>query len=183
MTPAGKRPSAVRRGAGAPAILTGNAIGGIFGSAIGQAIGGGNVFARVGAQAALSTVLGALGGSLDDFFNDGATSGNLAASVAVSLNGVGSALGNNLIAAGSGALSSFLTAELAQTLGFNTTTFGGQLFSYVAGTTVTSVLSNVLASIANGAGAAGGPRWLLVRGHDRRLGWRLRLVPRHLPRP
>ena len=133
-----------------PTILTGSQIGGIFGSAIGQAIGGGNVFASVGAQAALSTVLGTVGHSLQIYFNDthlsnvaGSAAATLEEAVAVSLNGVGSALGNNLFAAGSGAISSFLTAELAETLGFNTTTFGGQLFSYVAGAVTSSVLNNV----------------------------------------
>jgi hypothetical protein len=127
--------STVTVGTGAsatPTIFTGNAIGGIFGSAIGQAIGGGNVFASVGAQAGLSTVLGTVGHSLHIYFNDthlsnvaGSAAATLEESVAVALNGVGSALGSNLLAAGSGAISSFLTAELAQTLGFNTTTFGG----------------------------------------------------------
>jgi hypothetical protein len=91
-------------------VFTGNAIGGIFGSAIGQAIGGGNVFASVGAQAALSTVLGTVGHSLHIYFNDthlsnvaGTAAATLEESVAVALNGVGAALGNNLLAAGSGA--------------------------------------------------------------------------------
>ena len=93
-------------------------IGGIFGSALGQAIGGDNVFARVGAQAALSTVLGTLGHAMHIYFNDthlsnlpDAVAATFEESVAVSLNGVGSALGTNLLSAGAGAISSFLTAD------------------------------------------------------------------------
>ncbi len=127
--------------------IAGGAIGSVLGSSLGNAIGGDNVFARIGASTVLGTVLQnagevfggiASGASPDEAF-DAATSN------------IGNDFGNQLRAAGVGAVSSFLTAELADEIGLDgrprvaqkwepvlgSTTranngFGDQLFNYAA---------------------------------------------------
>ena len=122
--------------------ITGSAIGSIFGSTIGQAIGGRNVFARVLAGSALATALGKLAGG----FGTTTTVDSLTLAIS-SADHISTAFAQNLAGQGIGAVSAFLTAELAEGLGIDTADFGGKLFSFVANTATNTLLKTAIVNV------------------------------------
>ncbi|MCC6780270.1 MAG: toxin-activating lysine-acyltransferase [Hyphomicrobiales bacterium] len=137
--------------------ITGEAIGSIFGSSLGQIIGGDNVFAQVVAGSALSAVLSNVGQTLDLFFKDGSqTNGSLSESAIAAFDDFGANLGSAFASAAVGAVSSFLTAELAEALGFDGTSFGDQLLRAGTGQLINVVVSNAAKSIGLFNGLLGG---------------------------
>lgn len=134
-------------------ILTGSQAGSIFGSTIGNYIAGGNVFAQIGTSAVLSTALSAIGAQFDKYFALG--SGNISAFNAITnrfetAEGLGSAFALNVRSAGIGALTSYLTAELAEGLDVNSDGFGGQLFSYAASQGINKLASYAVSKVGEG---------------------------------
>ena len=134
-------------------IITGSQIGAIFGSNIGKFIAGDNVFAQIGAGSALATAMTVVGAQFDAFFGFG--SGDLNAFDAVkntfaTSQEIGINFAQNVHNAGVGALTSFLTAELAEGLGVNTDNFGGALFTYAASQGVNKLLDFALANVGEG---------------------------------
>ena len=117
-------------------------IGSILGSQIGSALAGRNVFARVAASTVLSATLKTIGEGLGGYFTD--TTGRL--SVIGEFNDAASGFGNNLVSAfqgqAIGAISGFLTGELAESLGLKG--FGGGLFKTVTSSVTSTVLNNAV---------------------------------------
>jgi 20S proteasome alpha/beta subunit len=111
--------------------VSGADIGAFFGSTLGQALGGGNVFAKLAEGTAIQLVTTALAPAF------GAESMEAAAA------GVLGSLGNVLKSQAIGALSSFLTSELAQGLGFDGTSFGSQLLRSATGSLLNTALWNL----------------------------------------
>ena len=122
--------------------ITGSAIGSIFGSTIGQAIGGKNVFARVLAGSALATALATFAGG----FGTTTTVDSLTLAIS-SADHISTAFAQNLAGQGIGAVSAFLTAELAEGLGIDTADFGGKLFSFVANTATNTLLKTAIVNV------------------------------------
>jgi Ca2+-binding RTX toxin-like protein len=133
-----------------PDVLTGMQIGEIFGSQLGDLIAGDNVFARVLVGSALSTVLGNIGATIT-YFNDEDFDGQDPGSLIDQLdNAQGLPQSNffaNLQSAATGAVSSFLTAELGEAMGLEG--LGGQLFSTIVNRSIGSVLNTVVTNIFN----------------------------------
>ncbi len=130
-----------------PSTIAGGAIGSVLGSSLGRAIGGDNVFVQVGA----STVLGTLLQNVGETFGGVAAGASFEDAADAAVLDHGADFGTQLRAAGVGAVSSFLTAELADEIGLDgrprvaqkwepvlgSTTranngFGDQLFNYAA---------------------------------------------------
>jgi Ca2+-binding RTX toxin-like protein len=128
--------------------VAGQAIGSLLGSSIGQAIAGDNIFAQIAVGSALSAVLGSVGKSLEIYFDDvrdadnGATP-NFGDAVEDGFENFGENFVGAIKSQTIGAISSFLTGELAESLGFDGSSFGGQLFKSVSGTILNTALSNV----------------------------------------
>ncbi|HXC74119.1 MAG TPA: calcium-binding protein, partial [Sphingomicrobium sp.] len=113
-----------------------------FGSTLGRSIAGNNVFAQIGAGALLGTISENIAeiikvGGIIQKFPSGRTQSVIA--------DFDQELFNNLKAAGIGALSSFLSAELVNALGLHG--FGGELANTVAGTAIGKVLENLVANL------------------------------------
>jgi RTX calcium-binding nonapeptide repeat (4 copies)/Haemolysin-type calcium binding protein related domain len=138
--------------------INGNMIGSIFGSSLGQVIAGDDVFAQIATNTALSALLSNIGQSFDIYFRD--TGGGLSLDQAAELafgnfdTDVATAFRNQAV----GAISSFLTGELAESLGFDSQSFGDQLLRATSGILINTVVNNVasqlplLADIAGGGG-------------------------------
>ena len=122
--------------------ITGSAVGSIFGSSLGQAIGGKNVFAQVLAGSALATALSSFAGGF------GTTTTVDSVTLAISsADHISTAFAQNLAGQGIGAVSAFLTAELAEGLGIDTADFGGKLFSFVANTATNTLLKTAIVNV------------------------------------
>ena len=144
--PIGKWKTEVHRPA--QPIISGAQIGAVFGTVIGQAIGGDNIFAKVAAGSALATALAAVGSIFDP---DGALAAfDQVTSSFSTADGIGQAFATNIANQGIGALSAFLAAELAESLGVNTNSFGGKLFSFAATTTTSTLIKAALNNVAAG---------------------------------
>ena len=80
-----------------------------------------------------STILGSIGGAFDKLFQDSSILGGTDPAASLSglasdtLNKTAAGLGTSFLNKGAGALSSYLTAELAQTLGVDARSFGGAI--------------------------------------------------------
>jgi hypothetical protein len=137
-----------------PGDLNAAQIGEIFGAHLGSVIAGGNPFAQVLAGSALATVLGNIGGAISWFNSD--DEGDGPASLTDDLDDVAIPELSNFLTVlkgqATGAVSSFLAAELGEALGLEG--LGGQLFSTVANRTIGYVLGKVVDNIAtwNGTG-------------------------------
>lgn len=152
---------------GLPPVTISNAqIGSSLGSTIGQSLVGAsaNPFARVAAGSGLSAVLGTVGQALD-IYNNPFGSGDLNAAIGSALSNFNVTLGAAIAGQAVGALSSFLTAELAQSLGVNGSTPAGALFTYATGSVTTSVLNNVLYSISSQLSLFNGLEGVLFPGN------------------
>jgi hypothetical protein len=133
-----------------PDEMTAAQIGEIFGSQLGSLIAGSNPFAQVLAGSALATVLGNIGGAIAWFNGDPADDGNgdgdSPASLTEEIEDLQLPEFSNfftiLKGRATGALSSFLAAELGEALGLEG--FGGQLFTTVASSTIGNVLNTVV---------------------------------------
>lgn len=128
-------------------LISASSIGSLLGSSLGQAIGGGNIFTQLAAGTALSAILGNLGRSLDGFLRDtNLASAGSAASPSLNdaaLGGIDIDLANAFRAQSVMAISSFLTGELAQALGFDGTGFGDQLLRATTGSLLGSALNSI----------------------------------------
>jgi hypothetical protein len=128
-----------------PDDLTAAQIGEIFGSQLGSLIAGSNPFAQVLAGSALATVLGNIGGAIS-WFNSDNDAGDGPPSLTDDLSDIEVPEFSNFFTVlkgqASGALSSFLAAELGEALGVEG--FGGQLFTIVASRTIGHVLDTVV---------------------------------------
>jgi hypothetical protein len=130
-----------------PDEMTAAQIGEIFGSQLASLIAGSNPFAQVLAGSALATVLGNIGGAIawfngdpaDDGDGDGDSPGTLTEEIEDLQLPVFSDFFTILKSRATGALSSFLAAELGEALGLEG--FGGQLFTTVASSTIGDVLN------------------------------------------
>ncbi|MEQ1718806.1 MAG: hypothetical protein ABL907_22935, partial [Hyphomicrobium sp.] len=129
--------------------FTGAAVGSIFGASLGQALAGDNVFAQIAAGSALSAVLKDVGHSLHIYFNDTqALSGSPTAmtfeqSIDAGFNNFSADLANAFQTQSIGALSGFLTGELADALHLGNGVGSGLLRS-AAGSVTNTVLTNVV---------------------------------------
>jgi Ca2+-binding RTX toxin-like protein len=137
-----------------PDVLNAAQIGEIFGSQLGSLIAGENPFAQVLAGSALAAILGNIGGAIA-YFNSDDFDGENPDSLTEELDDIDVPEFSNfftiLKGQATGAISSFLTAELGEALGLEG--FGGQLFSTVANRTIGYVLNTVVDNIVkNGAG-------------------------------
>lgn len=139
--------------------LLGGEIGTILGSSLGQSLAGGNVFARVAAGTALGAVLGNVGQAFGDMLQNGIGLGD---AVETAFGTFSADLGAAFQTQTVGAVSAFLTGELADALGFDGTGFGDQLLQSVTGAiggAVGSALvgaSSVYGSIGSEAATARG---------------------------
>ena len=140
-----------------PDLISGAQVGVIFGSSLGQVIGGDNVFAQVAAGSALSTVLINVGQSFDLYANgsrvysDGSSESlSFEEAGGIAFDNIDVEFGAQIRSSGVGFAASFLTAELAESLGINGDGFGDQLFNYAANTAITSVLDAGLAAVGAG---------------------------------
>ncbi len=135
-----------------PDDLSAAQIGEIFGAQLGSLIAGSNPFAQVLAGSALATLLGNIGGAIS-WFNSDNDAGDGPASLTDDLGDVQVPEFSNFFTVlkgqASGALSSFLAAELGEALGVEG--FGGQLFTTVASRTIGHVLSTVVNNLSTGA--------------------------------
>lgn len=119
--------------------------GGIIGSSLGRFVAGDNVAAQIVTGAALGAVVETLGEVLNvKIFGDG-----LQTTVGDALSGLGFQFLDNLQAAGIGALSSFLTAELLDALGISG--IAGELLNSAAGEALGAIITN-LGSITSSSG-------------------------------
>jgi len=124
-----------------------SAAGRALGSTLGNLLAGSNPFAAIAAGAGLGTVLENVGqtfGLMLDFDLSLTQAANFAFS------NFDADLAGGLSSSGVGVLSSFLTAELADSLGIDGSDFGGELFSFTANQAITSVLDAALANIDAG---------------------------------
>jgi Ca2+-binding RTX toxin-like protein len=138
--------------------IGGEQIGAIFGSSLGQLIGGSNTFAQVAAGSALSTLLANVGQTLDLYFKDGApTNGSLTDAALTAFGDFGPNVAIAFQTQAVGAVSSFLTGELAQALGFNGTSFGDQLLRAASGTLINTVITNVANHVSPFTSISGSP--------------------------
>ena len=119
--------------------LLGGEIGSIFGSALGQSLGGSNPFARIAASSVLGTLLDNVGETFGDVVANGTTLVDAANSA---FHNFSAELGGQIRSAGIGAISAFLTAELAEEIGVDTNDFGGALFSYASNTAIGGVAND-----------------------------------------
>ncbi len=127
-------------------------IGAALGSSIGNAIAGEDVFLRIG----LSSVIGLFGRNLGRAVGESITGGDLSRSLDASFANFGPDLLARVRQAGSGAIGSFLTAELAQAVGIGND-FGGELAQVVFNSQVVTPLvdaglSNFVAGIESSLG-------------------------------
>jgi hypothetical protein len=126
-------------------VVTGNDIGSVFGSTIGQTLAGKNVFAQVAAGSALSAVLGNVGQTFDAYFGIGQTAApSFDAAVDAAFGNFSVDLAGAFQNAAVGAVSSFLTGELAEAIGFDGTGFGDQLLRSSVGSLTSTVLNNAV---------------------------------------
>jgi hypothetical protein len=120
-------------------------IGEIFGAQLGSLIAGSNPFAQVLAGSALATLLGNIGGAIS-YFNEEDADPDNPGSLSDDLDDVAIPEFSNFLTVlkgqASGAVSSFLAAELGEALGVEG--FGGQLFTTVASRTIGHVLNTVV---------------------------------------
>ncbi|PPD28809.1 MAG: hypothetical protein CTY20_08690 [Hyphomicrobium sp.] len=119
--------------------LLGGEIGSIFGSSLGQSLGGSNPFARIATSSVLGTLLDNVGETFGDVVANGTTLVDAANSA---FHNFSAGLGSQIRSAGIGAISAFLTAELTEELGIDTTNFGGALFSYASNTAMGGVAND-----------------------------------------
>ncbi len=118
--------------------------GSILGNVLGSRLAGNNVVGQVVASAALSTVLGNFGEVLNlEVFGTQATK----ATVDEALTGIDAEFLSNLKSAGIGAISSFLTAELVNTVGIGG--FAGDIINTGASAYVGEILTNIVDGVAN----------------------------------
>ena len=101
-------------------------VGSIFGSQIGSALAGKNVFARVAAGSVLSATLKTIGSGLDTYLDYETGEITLSEAFEAAGNQFGNNLGQAFQSQAIGAVSGFLTGELAEALGLDG--FGGGLF-------------------------------------------------------
>ncbi|HYG29179.1 MAG TPA: Ig-like domain-containing protein [Allosphingosinicella sp.] len=132
---------------GNPFGLTFSDLGAALGSELGSLIGGKNKLVGVLASGTLQTVGDALGDILDGVISGG----SFKASANLAFMNFTRNLGRNILGAGVGAVSSFLTAELSKAL--NLSGFGGELFNSAAGSVINTILSN-MAGLNGAAGLA-----------------------------
>ncbi|HEX8366910.1 MAG TPA: Ig-like domain-containing protein [Allosphingosinicella sp.] len=132
---------------GNPFGLTFSDLGAALGSELGSLIGGKNKLVGVLASGTLQTVGDALGDILDGVISGG----SFKASANLAFMHFTRNLGRNILGAGVGAVSSFLTAELSKAL--NLSGFGGELFNSAAGSVINTILSN-MAGLNGAAGLA-----------------------------
>jgi|GEM_PF-5411176 len=132
-------------------------IGDIFGSTLGNVIAGNNTFAQIAVSTALGTVLENLyeigrtfGGDVSFIEGNPAASHDLESHIDYNLSNFDTEFYARLKGQAIGALSSFLVAELSESLDIGEG-FGGQLFQTVGTTTVSNILSTVAANLEKGA--------------------------------
>jgi hypothetical protein len=125
-------------------VIDGGQIGAALGTVLGRRLTK-DPFGQVIVSASLKTILGTLGEFVDTkLFNGTATTsylGNKGKNFTDSL-------GQNLIGAGVGALSSYLTAELVRAIGVNG--LAGEALNSVGGAVVNQILTNITANIFDG---------------------------------
>jgi hypothetical protein len=126
-----------------PQNLAGVDIGSYLGSTLGQAIGGSNVFAHIAAGTVLSAFLSNVGLGLHGFNTGAAGAGTLTAAAGEAFGSFGGSLQSAFASQAVGAISSFLTGELAQVLHFDGSGFGSQLVRAETGTLLNTVLGNI----------------------------------------
>lgn len=134
-------------------ILTGSQIGAVFGSTLSRFIAGDNVFAQIGTGAVLSTALSAVGAQFDKMFALG--NGDMNAYNAITnrfetTQGLGETFAASVRSAGVGALTSYLSAELAEGLGIDSDSFGSQLFNFASSQVISKLSDFALANIGAG---------------------------------
>lgn len=121
-------------------------IGAILGAQLGYRLAGGNQIVGVLASATLKTLGDNLGDALDGIIGRQSTKNAVEDAVATT----GQEFFANLKSAGLGAISSFLTAELVQSLGLNG--FAGELTNSAAGYAIGQIVTNIadLAGVIEG---------------------------------
>jgi len=132
-----------------PAAITLSEVGTIFGSTLGNYLAGDNTFAKIAAGSALSAVLSTVGGSFDRYFGlDGhAPAANFETAIEQGFSQFGTNLFQAVQAQSLGAISNFLTAELADALGIDHTV-EGTLVQNVGNALINRAVANV-ASTSN----------------------------------
>jgi len=139
-----------------PPAITLSEVGAIFGSTLGNYLAGGNTFAKIAAGSALSAVLSAAGGSFDRYFGlDGkAPAANFETAIEQGFASFGTNLFQAVQTQSLGAISNFLTAELADALGIEHTVEGA-LVQNVGNALINRAVANVAsgANVFTGFGA------------------------------
>jgi len=116
----------------------------VFGSTLGQSLGNGNTFAQLAQNTAVSVVSRTLASEIDSIAGASGDQGSIEQAADGALASISPSLASAFQAQSFGALSSFLTGELAQGLGFTGTSFGAQLLKATTGSLLNTVLSNAV---------------------------------------
>jgi Ca2+-binding RTX toxin-like protein len=114
-------------------------IGRALGQQLGYRLAGGDLLGGILASATLSTLGNNLGDALDELVGGGKSVGD---ALSDGFSSFGDELLTNLRAAGVGALSSFLTAELVSAIGLDG--FAGETFNSVGGAVISQITTNIL---------------------------------------